>query len=175
MRYCKYFIAKFNEAAALHLDLSDICVVGCDESDHRTSESLSGNGQVRAHTAADAHFKLRVDRQYDARMTSSVGRQLRRGALRLNLCQFAGSSPRGQNSPEPTEPQTSKILMHRGGRSSLPYTSKQTSSSPLSGRLFFLLFVHFSMKSGEQRQLITLWLLITADSMSSPFGNGRWR
>lgn len=58
--------------------------------------------------------------------------------------------------------------MHRGGRSSLPYTSKQTSSSPLSARLFFLLFVHFSINSGEQRQLITLWLLITADSMSSP-------
>lgn len=51
MRYCKYFIAKFNEAAVLHLDFSDICVsqlhvVGCDESDHRTSESLYGNGQV---------------------------------------------------------------------------------------------------------------------------------
>lgn len=96
MRYCKYFIAKFNEAAVLHLDSSDISmsqlhVVGCDESDHRTSESLYGNGQVRVHTAADAHFKLCVDRQYDARMTSSV-----RGALRLNLCQFAGSSPRGQ-------------------------------------------------------------------------------
>lgn len=101
MRYCKYFIAKFNEAAVLHLDPSDISmsqlhVVGCDESDHRTSESLYGNGQVRVHTAADAHLKLCVDRQYDARMTSSVSRQLRRGALRLNLCQFAGSSPRGQ-------------------------------------------------------------------------------
>lgn len=54
MRYCKYFIAKFNEAAVLHLDFSDICmsqlhVVGCDESDHQTqtSESLNGNGQVR--------------------------------------------------------------------------------------------------------------------------------
>lgn len=26
MRYCKYFIAKFNEAAALHLDFTDICI-----------------------------------------------------------------------------------------------------------------------------------------------------
>lgn len=66
MRYCKYFIAKFNEAAVLHLDSSAICmsqlhVVGCDESDHQTSESLYGNGQVRVHTALDTHFKLCVD------------------------------------------------------------------------------------------------------------------
>lgn len=26
MRYCKYFIAKFNEAAVLHLDFWDICI-----------------------------------------------------------------------------------------------------------------------------------------------------
>lgn len=136
MRYCKYFIAKFNEAAALHLDFSDICVsqlhvVGCDESGHRPPEAFMAMARCECTLRSDAHFKLCVDRQYDARMTSSVSRQLRRGALRLNLCQFAGSSPRGQISPEPTEPQTSCILMHWGGRSSLPYTSKHTSSSPL--------------------------------------------
>lgn len=26
MRYCKYFIAKFNEAPVLHLDFWDICI-----------------------------------------------------------------------------------------------------------------------------------------------------
>lgn len=61
MRCCKYFIAKFHEAAVLHLDFSDIYmsqlhVVGRDKTDDQTSEQLCGNGQV--HTAVDAHFKL---------------------------------------------------------------------------------------------------------------------
>lgn len=144
MRYCKYFIAKFNEAAVLHLDFSDICmsqlhVVGCDESDHhRPLKALMAVARCECNTAAHTHFKLCVDvwRPYDEQcLADSWGV----AALSLNPCQFTGSSPRGQISPELTEPQTWYIFMHRGGRSSLPYTSKQTSSSPLC--LFVLLAV----------------------------------
>lgn len=68
MSYCKYFIAKFNEAALLHLDFSDIGmnqlhVVGCDETDGQTSANLYSDDQVRSHTGANAHLKLCVDIQ----------------------------------------------------------------------------------------------------------------
>lgn len=53
MRYCKYFIAKFNEAAVLHLDFSDICIsqlhtVDCNEAIRQTLIHFYGIGQVYA-------------------------------------------------------------------------------------------------------------------------------
>lgn len=55
MRYCKYFIAKFNEAAVLHLDFWDICIrqlhaAGCNEATRQTLIRILfyGIGQVDA-------------------------------------------------------------------------------------------------------------------------------
>lgn len=47
MRYCKYFIAKFNEAAVLHLDFWDICIcqlhaADCDGAIRQTLFHLYG-------------------------------------------------------------------------------------------------------------------------------------
>lgn len=51
MRYCKYFIAKFNEAAVLHLDFWDICIcqlhtADCNEAICQTLIHFYGIGQV---------------------------------------------------------------------------------------------------------------------------------
>lgn len=53
MRYCKYFIAKFNEAAVLHLDFWDICICqlhtsDCNEAIPQTLIHFYGMGQVFA-------------------------------------------------------------------------------------------------------------------------------
>lgn len=68
MSYRRYFIAKFNEAALLHLEfsgigMSQLHVVGCDETDGQTSVNLYGDDQVRSHAVANAHSKLCVHRQ----------------------------------------------------------------------------------------------------------------
>lgn len=53
MRYCKYFIAKFNEAAFLHLDLWVICIcqlhtADCNEAIRQTLIQFYGVVQVCA-------------------------------------------------------------------------------------------------------------------------------
>lgn len=53
MRYCKYFIAEFNEAAVLHLDFSDICIsqlhnIDCNKAIQQTLIHFYGTGQVDA-------------------------------------------------------------------------------------------------------------------------------
>lgn len=53
MRYCKYFIAKFNEAAVLHLDFWDICIcqlhtADCNEAIWQTLIHFYSMGQVYA-------------------------------------------------------------------------------------------------------------------------------
>lgn len=53
MRYCKYFIAKFNEAAVLHLDFWDISIcqlhtADCNEAIRPTLIHIYGMGQVYA-------------------------------------------------------------------------------------------------------------------------------
>lgn len=51
MRYCKYFIAEFNEAAVLHLDFSGICIsllhtTNCNDAIWQTLIHFYDIGQV---------------------------------------------------------------------------------------------------------------------------------
>ena len=69
MRYCKYFIAKFNEAAFLHLDFWDICIcqlhtADCNEAIRQTLIHFNGIVQVYASsfkTVAYAYQKCILD------------------------------------------------------------------------------------------------------------------